>query len=173
MRFRKIQMLSRVTYRIANTAGNVLLGMMFIFLLMGVICRYVLRYPLAWPEETSMILLVWMVFFGASMALKDRRHVGIIVFVALFPSRVRNAIMIAVDSLMGLFSGYLMVFGWKISVFAGASQTTQYWGIPYFYVYLSVSVGGLLLLIQAFSLILEDIQAVLSSENRELLFGKP
>jgi TRAP-type C4-dicarboxylate transport system permease small subunit len=162
---RMIQWLSRVAYKAANLAGNVLLGCTFLILLAGVVFRYVFHYPLAWPEETSMIFLVWMVFFGASMGLKERSHVGIMAFLFLFPARVRDAVSIIVDCLVGFFAAYLMVFGWKISVFAGSTQSTIYWGVPYFYLYLSVAVGGFLLLIQACALIMEDIQNVLSSQK--------
>jgi TRAP-type C4-dicarboxylate transport system permease small subunit len=55
------------------------------------------------------------------------------------------------------FAGYLLIFGWKLSVFVGAKQTTTFWDIPYFYLYLSTCVGGGLLLIQGILLLTESL----------------
>jgi TRAP-type C4-dicarboxylate transport system permease small subunit len=165
MRSKGIESLSRGAYKFANFAGNLLLLLMFSIVFFGVFCRYVLHHSLAWPEETSMILIVWMSLFGASMGLKDRGHVGTAAFLSLLPEYARKAMGIFIDGLAGFFGGYLLVFGWKISVFVGAGQRTVYWGIPYFYLYLSLSVGGLLLLIQAVALISEDIRRFRNPER--------
>jgi TRAP-type transport system small permease protein len=159
---REIQRLSHAAYKFANFAGNLLLLLMFSVVFFGVFCRYALHYSLAWPEETSMIFIVWMSLFGASMGLKDRAHVGTVAFLSLLPEYARKVMGLLIDALVGFFGGYLMVFGWKISVFVGAGQRTVYWGIPYFYLYLCLSIGGLLLLIQAVALISEDIRRLLN-----------
>jgi TRAP-type C4-dicarboxylate transport system permease small subunit len=165
MRFQKIQQLSKLTFVIANVMGNLLLLLMFVFLLMGVVSRYILHQALAWPEETCMILAAWMGFFGASVGLKERAHVGTTAFVSLFPTRVRNCISIVADALAGIFAAYLILYGWQISFSAGTAQTTPYWGISYFYLYFSVCVGGFFLFIQALSLTLEDIFRVFCSQQ--------
>jgi TRAP-type transport system small permease protein len=154
---RSIQWVSRAAYSVAHFLGNVILAVMFLFLVAGVLFRYVLGSPLSWTDEAAMILIVWMAFFGASMGVKERTHVGAEVFLALFPSYLRKVVMIVIDSLVGFFSVYLMIFGWRIAV-VGAGQKTLFWGISYFYLYLSVAVGGFLLLIQVILLIIEDLQ---------------
>jgi TRAP-type transport system small permease protein len=154
---RGVQWVSKVAYKTANLLGSLILALMLIFLLAGVVFRYVLHSPLAWTDESAMILVIWMVLFGASIGVKERTHVGTESFLSLFPIHVRKIILILVDSLIAFFGAYLMVFGWKISI-VGAGQHTVYWGIPYFYLYLSISIGGALLLIQAISLIIDDLQ---------------
>jgi TRAP-type C4-dicarboxylate transport system permease small subunit len=165
MRFQKIQQLSKLTFVIANVMGNLLLLLMFVFLLMGVVSRYILHQALAWPEETCMILAAWMGFFGATVGLKERAHVGTTAFVSLLPPRVRNCVSIATDALAGFFAGYLILYGLKISLSVGTAQTTPYWGISYFYLYISVAVGGFFLFIQALSLTLEDVFRAFSPQE--------
>jgi TRAP-type C4-dicarboxylate transport system permease small subunit len=167
MPFGKIREVSRITFWIANVAGTILLSLIFVCLLTGVVFRYVLQHPLPWPEETCTIVVVWMAFFGASIGLKERSHTAIMGFLSLLPSGLRNTISIAVDGLVGIFAGYLIVFGWNLAVLAGTGQRTVFWGIPYFYVYLSVSVGGLLLLVQALALIYDGAQELLSREKKK------
>jgi TRAP-type transport system small permease protein len=130
---------------------------MFLFLLAGVLFRYVLGSPLSWTDEAAMILIVWMAFFGASMGVRERTHVGTEAFLALFPSNTRKMIIIVSDCLIGFFSVYLIIFGWKISI-VGMGQKTVYFGVSYFWLYLSVAVGGFLLLVQVISLLIEDVQ---------------
>ena len=50
--------------------------------------------------------------------------------------------MIFIDIMVVFFAGYLLIFGWKLSVFVGPKQATTFWNIPYFYLYLSTCAGG-------------------------------
>lgn len=154
---RIINLISKAAYKIANLLGNIILAGMLLFLLAGVVFRYLLNSPLSWTDESGMILVVWMVFFGASIGVKERTHVGTEAFLALFPVFIRKIITILIDVLIAFFAAYLMVFGWKISI-VGAGQRTVYWEVSYFFLYLSISAGGFLLLIQAITIIIEDLQ---------------
>jgi TRAP-type C4-dicarboxylate transport system permease small subunit len=145
--------------------GMVFLSLMFVILLLQVFFRYVLNNSLPWPEEIAVVLLVWSAFIGASIALKNRLHVSIVVFIDMLPKKIKPFSLLVVDLLVGLFSGYLMIYGWAIAEFVGARQKTPFTDIPYFYLYLSVAAGGLLLLIHALVLIVDDLVSVLGIEK--------
>lgn len=52
----------------------------------AVFFRFVLGRPIVWCEEVQMILVVWSVFFGASMAVREGGHVAVdIIFDAVKP----------------------------------------------------------------------------------------
>ena len=159
-----IEWISKAAVKTANLLGNIILALIFLLLLAGVIFRYVLSSPLSWTDESAMILVVWMVFFGASIGVKERTHVGTEAFLSFFPNYVRSVIILVTDLIIGFFAAYLMFFGWKISI-VGAGQRTIYWGIPYFYLYLSISMGGFLLLIQSIAIIIADLNRLKSSRN--------
>ena len=161
---RILQWVSNAANKAANLLGNLILALMLVTLLAGVIFRYVLNSPLSWTGESTMILVVWMVFFGASIGVKERTHVGTEAFLSLFPIFVRKIILVVTDLLIAFFAAYLMVFGWRISI-VGEGQHTIFFGIPFFYLYLSISVGGFLLLIQAITVIIEDLQRFKTSKN--------
>ena len=91
------------------------------------------------------------------MALKERGHIGISYVVDLFPIWLRNIALIFIDIMIVFFAGYLLIFGWKLSVFVGAKQATTFWNIPYFYLYLSTCAGGVFLLIQGILLTFLDV----------------
>lgn len=163
--FQKVKVISDLVYKITYWVGATLLSLIFLIMILQVFCRYALRQPLAWPEETSIFLFVWAALIGASMALKDRGHVGINFVINLFPFRLKNVITLLTDFLAAFFSGYMVIYGWKISVFVGSHQATPFWNIPYFYLYLSVCVGGLLLLVQALFLIMEDLPNIFTPKR--------
>jgi len=163
---RKINWLSNFFYKVTYWAGATLLSLIFLMMILQVFCRYALSRALSWPEETSLVFFSWVVFLGASMALKDRGHIGITFLIDLFPVRFRNMIKILIDFMVVFFAGYLLIFGWKLSVFVGAKQTTTFWNIPYFYLYLSTCVGGGFLLIQGILLFMESLVNFLNPSEK-------
>ena len=163
---RKIKWLADFFYRIAYWAAATLLMVIFFTMLLQIFCRYIMERPLSWPEETSLIFFPWVVFLGASMALKDRGHVAMNFVVALFPIRLRGIAMIFIDIMVAFFAGYLVVFGWKLSAFVGAKQTTTFWSVPYFYLYLSTCAGGAFLLIQGILLLARDMANLFGSHEK-------
>jgi TRAP-type C4-dicarboxylate transport system permease small subunit len=163
---RKISWLSNFFYKISYWAGATLLSLIFFMMILQVFCRYALNRALSWPEETSLIFFSWVVFLGASLALKDREHVGINFVIDFFPIRFKNMINILIDSMVVFFSGYLLIYGWKLSVFVGTKQTTTFWNIPYFYLYLSTCVGGGLLLIQGILSLMERLGNSLGASKK-------
>ena len=163
---RKVEWLADFFYRIAYWAAVTLLMAIFFTMLLQVFCRYVMGQPLSWPEETSLIFFPWVVFLGASMALKERGHIAINFVIALFPDKIGKIATVFIDAMIAFFSCYLLIFGWKLAVFVGKEQTTTFWSIPYFYLYLSICVGGAFLFIQALLLLARDIAVIFSSDEK-------
>jgi TRAP-type C4-dicarboxylate transport system permease small subunit len=152
----KLEWLSDFFYKIAYWTASTLLISIFLIMVLQVFCRSI-GEAFSWPEEIVLVFFPWMVFLGASMVLKEREHIGIDFVVNLFPIRLRNIVLILTDIMIVSFSGYLLIFGWKLSVFVGAKQTSTFWDIPYFYLYLSTCAGGAFLLIQGVILTLQDM----------------
>ena len=59
---------------------------------LSVFMRYVLSAPLAWAEEVQMILIVWMTFFGGSIAFSMKGHIAIDIITNNFNEKVQAAI---------------------------------------------------------------------------------
>lgn len=56
--------------------------------------RYVLDAALPWPEETARILIVWLSFLGAYMAMRERKHIGFGVLVEKLPLRLKMLVIV-------------------------------------------------------------------------------
>lgn len=51
-----------------------MLATMFVVFLIQIVSRYVLNMPMGWTHETSVILWIWLVLFGASFVIRDREE---------------------------------------------------------------------------------------------------
>jgi len=51
----------------------------------GVVCRYVLHYPLVWSDELASILFIWLTMLGAVLALHKGSHMRLTAIVNRMP----------------------------------------------------------------------------------------
>jgi TRAP-type C4-dicarboxylate transport system permease small subunit len=63
--------------------------------------------PITWEQEAGAYALVWLTFIGASIALKQMRHVAIVSFVGKLPYRLKNLVRAIVFALI-LWTLYIL-----------------------------------------------------------------
>jgi TRAP-type C4-dicarboxylate transport system permease small subunit len=136
----------------------ILLFLMVIFVFLQVVMRYVFQNSLAWSEELSRYLFVWLVWISASYVAKERRHLKIEVFINLFSNKVRDRIVFATLIVFFLFSIYFSWQGFilliKLFIAGGLSPAMR---IPMFYAYGAVPIGSGLMAIRLFEEIKEVV----------------
>ncbi len=88
-----------------------------------VFTRYALGRPIAWVEESATYAFIWMSFVGASVGLKQGRHILIATFGAHLPPRLAAALRALVWALVLLTLAVLVVQGWKVMGVEGRSST--------------------------------------------------
>ena len=64
--------------------------------------------PITWEQEAGAYGLVWLTFIGASIALKQMRHVTIVSFVSMLPHRLRHLVRAVVYTMI-LWTLYSLV----------------------------------------------------------------
>ena len=62
---------------------------MFALVFTNVVTRYVLGFSIAWAEEVSSFLMIWITYLGAGLALRQGRLVAIDLFQDMLPARGR------------------------------------------------------------------------------------
>jgi TRAP-type C4-dicarboxylate transport system permease small subunit len=77
-----------------------------------VLARYVFEVALHWTEETASIAMVWAVYTGASLCVRERFHIRILVAVQSLPPRMGRFVIFTVDLLWALFSVFMIWVGW-------------------------------------------------------------
>jgi TRAP-type transport system small permease protein len=83
----------------------------------------VLGRPIAWVEESATYAFIWMSFVGASVGLKQGRHILIATFGAHLPPRLGAAARMLVWLLVLGTLIVLVVQGWKVMGVEGRSNT--------------------------------------------------
>lgn len=111
-----------------------------------VVFRYFVGTSLDWIEEVSRILLTWLTFIGAAVALKRNGHIAVDYFVTLLPDRIRYYFEICTYIIIVAFSTFLLLQG---MTFAVLSERTTFPAlqVPVSWQYLGLPVGCLFMVI--------------------------
>jgi TRAP-type C4-dicarboxylate transport system permease small subunit len=118
------------------------LALFSMILVLQVFMRFVLRDPLAWPEELSRYLLIWTAFIGSSLAVREARFINIDIVAAISGPRLRRAF----HFLMHLgFLLFCVIATYKsfdfITRIAVSGQVSPAMGLPMWMVYCAAPVG--------------------------------
>jgi TRAP-type C4-dicarboxylate transport system permease small subunit len=136
-------------------------SVVFVLAVLGIMCgqvffRYVLNSSLQWSEEASIWAMVWMVFVGSVVVMREWDHIYIPTVVRLFPIRVRAWLIVISRCLVAIFLLVLAYFGWEVVVGA-ANAFSHNIGVSTAWAKLSVPVGSLLMILVVLTHILEDL----------------
>lgn len=92
---------------------------MIFLLIMGILqilFRFIINFSLSWTEELSRYFFVLMVYTGASLAIKRKRHVTVELVECYIKGKVKEYIFIFNDFIMFTLLVLIGRAGWKIVV---------------------------------------------------------
>jgi len=116
--------------------------LMFLATFANVVARYIFNSPILWAEEFSRYAFIWVVFLGAVVCTKHKRHIGIDSVVKALPSHVQLWVNLAADlltlALMVIIIWYGGILTWR------ATQITATLNVPQYVVYIVVPASGIL-----------------------------
>ena len=102
-----------VLERILTVIGVILLTIFIVVVFFEVITRNVIKIPILWSTEVSIMTFIWAVYLGAAIAVRKRRHY----VVELFPEQNYKKLNMILDiiadvAIFGII--YVMIFnGYK------------------------------------------------------------
>lgn len=99
--------------RIERAVGIFLLVIITGGIFSQVVSRYLFGLPLVWVEELSTYAFLWLVFVGASLGLKKKRHINIISFVSRWPEERQYLFRAVVNGAIASFCIILAANGFK------------------------------------------------------------
>lgn len=89
----------------------VILAFMAVLTFLNVITRYVVTYPLAFTEELTVSLFVWIVLLGASIAFKRNSNLAMTFLYDRMPSRAQKFCFCLATLLSVIFFALLFWLG--------------------------------------------------------------
>jgi TRAP-type C4-dicarboxylate transport system permease small subunit len=96
-------------------------GAIFVLVVAGVVLRYVFNDPLTWGEELIVGLFTWMVFIGASAAVRTHMHIRIDVMAPVYANPRMHWLNVAT-----LLTGFAVL---GIMLWASIDQVLQEAGV--------------------------------------------
>jgi len=152
-----LDLLSRMSLLIAATS----LVLMTIIISYQVIARYFFNDSPAWSERLSLVLLAYLVFFGAAVGVHERFHIRI--------DALRNAVPPRAGKAFDIFANLAVIIAGLVMLIAGLELTTTLWpfeipslGLPRGLALLPLPVSGALIIIFASAHLISDAKADIS-----------
>lgn len=145
-----MQFVATLTERVAGFVAALFLMAFNAIILIDVVCRYVLRIPLSWPAELTVLLFQWTVFLGAAIALRRGMHFGIDLVVPRLPGALRELAGALVLLVIAAGSVLLLVFG--------GQMTNEAWPSSFATLPLSRGVGYLAVVVCAAMMIIFSLE---------------
>ena len=130
---------------------------MIVVVLAGIVMRFILRIPNIYGEELSMHLLFLTTIFGISMAIRKRSHLGIEMFVEMFPEKFKNnlkkisSIIVILVYCFFTYTIFLLAFESKKTILR-----TSAIGIPYYVIYLVMGLYSIVFILRSIVLFWND-----------------
>jgi C4-dicarboxylate transporter DctQ subunit len=168
MRFRIIRKCDVIISKIENIISAMCFMFMSIFVLIGIVMRFILRIPNQFGEEASRYLMICGIFLGISMGVRKKAHLGIQVFVEKLPAKISKIVKISA-SLITISSFFIFAYVAYLFVLIQHrfGQTSPAMNIPMYIVYSTILLGLCLSLIRSIMVFCNDYifrEKILSEE---------
>ena len=127
----------------------VCLAVMAVCVISQVIARYAFSVALHWTEEVAAMSMVWAVYMGAVLCVRERYHIRIVVAVKALPERFGRYVIFVADLLWAFFCLLMVKVAWDyLSVLLQYTTRSPSLGIDQFYPQSILIIGYALMLIR-------------------------
>ncbi|HLR52770.1 MAG TPA: TRAP transporter small permease [Candidatus Avamphibacillus sp.] len=136
--------MKKAFYYLDDFVGSLCVSFIIILVGLNVLMRYVFISPIAWTEEISIALFVWMTFIGVSSAMKRGGHIGVDYFVRKMPFSLKVVSEVIRGFAIMLVLVYIfIVLGFDL-IDASSRKKTTILGMQYKFIYFAIPIGGVL-----------------------------
>ncbi|WP_100407479.1 TRAP transporter small permease [Bacillus solitudinis] len=135
-----------------------------------VISRYLLNDPSTLTEEFLRYSLVWLSILAAAYVVGQKNHIAITFLSERLKDQKKLVLDIGIQVIFLLFAAIIMVYGGTKAVSLTMAQLSPSLGLPMGLVYLSLPVGGILIIFYSIVNLIElfiEKEDALYNENKE------
>lgn len=138
--------LSDILYKITGAINVVLITMIIVLTFMQVLSRYVTHISMPWAQELIVYSMVWMVFFGCSMGMRQHEVASLTLLHEALPYRGKQILTIFNNIVLIAFLG--IIFNANLTVIENAmNRLSGMMRIPTGYVNIALSVMAVLVIL--------------------------
>jgi len=141
------------------------LFIMYFLVFINVITRYIFGFSLNWTDELARFLMIWTVFLGAGLAMREGRHVAIDLLQSFLPKSIRKYFRIIIGVIILGFLGLLVILGYQYALRTmGILSPVLRW--PMGAVYMAIPFGLLVFILHFVTIFSDYIE---SSTEKEMV----
>ena len=102
--------------RVLETLLFLALAVMVTVVFANVFCRFVLNFSISWGEEVAQILMCWLTFLGAAVAMRDKEHFAFDYLVRVLPPGGKKAVVLFSHIVVILSTAALLYWSARVTV---------------------------------------------------------
>ena len=136
--------------RCTEVAVFIIISAMAVDVLIEVVFRYVLLFPLFWTEEFARYCLVWSSLLAAAIALKRGQHIAVTFVAERFPKRIRAMACLAGDIFVATMLTVIL-WGGIYLVILTRHQLSPAMRLPMSLPYMAIPAGSAVMLLHVLS----------------------
>lgn len=110
--------------QLATVITTLLFAAIFLIFMFAIVMRYIVHQPVAWADELNLILLLWVMFLGGALVLRDKEHVAFDIAWNAAPPRGRRAMGIVAALGFGALFLAALPGTWSYITFLWRERTT-------------------------------------------------
>lgn len=164
-------------FKIVNVIDSINKGLLLLLgvmtgVMIGVLCLQVLSrtfigHSITWSEELSRFIMIYIVFIGASLALRNQQLIAIEFITEKVKFKTRKIMKVIINIIGIIFFGIIFLQGLDV-VARVQDQVSAALQISMSYVYMALPIGAVLLTMNALAVIIELLMLDGSSETEEV-----
>ncbi|QGH36014.1 TRAP transporter small permease subunit [Gracilibacillus salitolerans] len=137
-----------------------------ILIFVQVVLRYLFNFSLIWSEEAARFLIIWLILVGSSIAVREKGHATVDALVAFLPPAGKKLFSVFAN-LAGIAFCLILIWAGSemVSSVVELGNVTPALGVPMAIPYLSVPVGGGLMLFRFLQLLFTDVKRSYSEDE--------
>lgn len=161
-----LKKLSDLIYKIIGVLISLDLALIVVLSFAQIVSRYVFSFSISWAQELVTFLLVWLVFMGCCMGLRDNEVAALTIVVDKLSPTQKKLAKITVQVLLIVFC--VVGIGANREVIANMwNKKSSILRMNLGYVSLAFSVSNVIIIFNSILDIASNVKALISGEGKE------
>ena len=120
-----------------------------VVLFVNVVLRYCFSAGLTWAEEFARYAVIWITCAGCGAAVRNNSHMSITAVLDTVGAKAAFVLKVIIHLISLAFSVFMTIYGWRVTeLVARTNQRTPAMEIPMAWIYVSIIIGGITMIIR-------------------------
>lgn len=138
-------------------------------ILLQVIMRYVFNSSLSWSEELARYIFIWQIWLGASLGVREKKHIRVELIYGLFKQKGQRIMDILSTIIWIALCIFLAVNGTKLTLaLLQRHSTSPAMKIPMYMIYATLPISCGVMGLRLIQRVFEMIKVFLKAEGGEM-----